>query len=206
MTKTLISLTALALSSANLAHAGSVLPPVPDTAIAAPMPDSGTDWSGLYFGGAVGIASGRIRSSAPAADDIAGNTLGGVFGGYNKQNGNLVFGGEIAYTATPIEFVTFGSTLENTVDLKARVGYAFGQAMVYGVAGYSFVTMNDVTDAADLSGFNFGAGLDYKFGSRYFVGVEYLARSVSGALQGNPAITFTDQVVSTVNLRAGISF
>jgi len=203
----IITLSALAISMASIAIAGSVTPPAADVAIMAPAPFGATDWSGFYAGASVGMASGNLENVALINDDLDSNTLFGVFAGYNLQRGNLVFGGEVEYTLTPVEFATFTtSTLEDSIDLKGRVGYAFGNALVYGVAGYSFTTLDDDPELAPLSGISIGAGLDYKIGDRYFVGAEYLARNVSGAFENNPLNTFTDQVISTVRLRAGVSF
>jgi len=205
--KNLFTLSAFVLSTASTAIAGSATLPPEVVAIAAPAPASATDWSGFYIGASAGMANGTLENSYFVSDDLDSNTLFGVFAGYNLQNGNMVYGGEVEYSLTPIEFVNFTSTtLEDSIDLKGRVGYAFGNALVYGVAGYSFTTLNDKSSLAPLSGISIGAGLDYKFCHRYFVGAEYLARNVSGAFEDNELNTFTDQMVSTVKLRAGASF
>lgn len=72
-------------------------------------------------------------------------------------------------------------SIEYIFDVKARVGYTFGQAMVYGVAGFSSghqASRGPVT--LNASGINYGAGLEYKIGENLFVGAEYLVRGMSG--------------------------
>jgi len=187
------------------ATAGSIDSPAPDALITMPAP-TGADWSGFYGGANVGFASGNL-ANPHVNDDLANNTLFGVFAGYNMQRGKIVFGGELDYSITPIELATFSETLDNMIDAKARVGYAFGNALVYGVVGYSAVTLEDGSGGAALSGVSFGAGVDYKIGSRYFVGAEYLARSLSGDFSPPGVNTaFSNQLISTVKLRVGISF
>ena len=202
----ILTLSALAVSMASTAIAGSATPSATDVAIMAPAPLGATDWSGLYFGASAGVANGNLENILLVNDDLDNNSLFGAFAGYNQQRGNLVFGGEVEFTLTPIEFVNFTTIMENNIDLKGRVGYAFGDALVYGVAGYSLTTLNDDPALAPLSGISIGAGLDYKIGDRYFAGAEYLARNVSGAFDNNPLNTFTDQLISTVKLRVGVSF
>ena len=205
MKKQLLLLSAISLAFTVPATAGSFDTPVASAVV--PFEAQGADWSGFYAGANVGFANGLI-ANANASDDLADNTLFGVFAGYNIQRGQLVFGGEVDYTLTPVEFVNFNATLRDTIDAKARVGYAAGNALVYGVLGYSFLTLDDGGSTAPLSGFSFGAGVDYKFGNRYFVGAEYLARSMSGNFAVNPSPTtaFSNQLVSSLKIRAGVSF
>ena len=62
----------------------------------------------------------------------------GVFGGYNIQRNNLVFGGEIAAQFGSLELENAAnSEFINLIDAKARVGYAFGATMIYGFVGCS---------------------------------------------------------------------
>ncbi|MBL1434747.1 MAG: porin family protein [Rhodobacteraceae bacterium] len=207
MKKHLLLASALTIALSVSANAGGFDAFAPDAVMTVPAEPAGTDWSGFYGGANVGFASGNI-ANGNASDDLADNTLFGVFAGYNMQRGNMVFGGEIDYAITPVEFANFSVTLDEIVDAKARVGYAFGNALVYGVLGYSFANLNELADHASLSGVSFGAGVDYKIGSRYFVGAEYLARSFSGdfVVTPGPGTAFSNQIVSTVKLRAGISF
>lgn len=206
MVKSICLSSAMLLALTVSATAGSVEPPAPDLAFAVPAAPAGADWSGFYAGASVGFASGNI-ANGNANDDLAHNTLFGAFAGYNIQHGKIVFGGELDYTFTPVDFATFTATLEDNIDLKARVGYSLGNALIYGVVGYSLVNLHDDVDTVPLSGINFGAGVDYMIGSRYFVGAEYLARSYSGDFTPPfPGSAFSNQIVSTVRLRAGMSF
>ncbi|NOR61041.1 MAG: outer membrane beta-barrel protein [Rhodobacteraceae bacterium] len=122
------------------ATAGSIDAPAPDALITMPAP-TGADWSGFYGGANVGFASGNL-ANFHANSDVSNNTLFGVFAGYNMQRGNIVFGGELDYTITPIEPISVSTPLNDTIDAKARVGYALGNALVYGVVGYLARNLN----------------------------------------------------------------
>jgi len=202
----LLATSALVLAVATSASAGGVSPPASSVPIAPPVASAQIDWSGFYAGANVGVAFGNIENSLAAADDLSNDAIFGAFIGYNQQRGNIVFGGELDYTISPIGFEMFTTTsLDNNIDIKARVGYAVGDILIYGVGGYSFVTLNGF-EPAPLSGFNFGAGIDYKIGDRFFVGAEYLVRSLSGEFPSDPLNFFTNQLASTAKIRAGMTF
>ena len=98
----ILTLSALAVSMASTAIAGSATPSATDVAIMAPAPLGATDWSGLYFGASAGVANGNLENILLVNDDLDNNSLFGAFAGYNQQRGNLVFGGEVEFTLTPI--------------------------------------------------------------------------------------------------------
>ena len=55
------------------------------------------DWSGFYIGGHAGYALGGDFTARAAAGTARGDLdgfVGGAYGGYNFQTGNVVLGGE----------------------------------------------------------------------------------------------------------------
>lgn len=144
-----------------------------------------TNWSGFYggvsvskFSGDVTVLSGGVITNQV---DMVSETVGGVFAGYNWQNGHWVFGGELAYSNPDQAAVGYpNSLLQDVADVKLRAGYATGKVMFYGVAGLSWSTFVDASTSYDQSGTNYGIGIDYALGKHAVLGLEYLKRDLSG--------------------------
>jgi outer membrane immunogenic protein len=130
----------------------------------------------------------------------------GVFGGFNVQNGNFVFGGEGRYLV--FDGVDIGGAgaprgeVENTFDLRARAGLAAGDALFYGALGYSWVGVDIFGDSGTLDGLNFGLGAEYNVTDSIFVGVDFTRRDVSGEVGGLDV----EGDVDTATLRVGFRF
>ena len=160
--KTLLMSAAITCGLATSALAGEIDSPAIPTA---PVIPAATDWSGFYLGASASFNSGSfeyyVNDVFDAAFDMSGDMYGG-FAGYNIQRGSMVYGAELAYSAgtTFLEgFPTYEAS--SMTDIKARVGYAAGNALVYGVAGGSFAPWDNGFDSNYvLSGFNVGAGID----------------------------------------------
>ena len=157
-----------------------------------------TDWSGPYAGGTFTKA---VPDGPPAYDIFAG----GGFVGNNWTMGNgAVFGAEFAMYGP---FAVGPSAYEGLTDAKVRAGFAFGDALIYGVGGYSsgsWVTPDDPgTYTYPVSGFNYGVGIDYAINDNAFVGLEYLWRGMTDALgEYDPgAIRF-----NSLSMRMGVNF
>ncbi len=93
-------------------------------------------------------------------------------------------------------------------DLKARAGYAAGQALIYATAGASVGNWdNNGMFGAGIQavGYNFGVGIDIQVNDRFFIGAEYLAREMRGEFpSGLPPLY--ESHTQSIQLRAGISF
>lgn len=209
---------ALVFSFALSASAGGLAPAEVEPAVvpAAAPPVPVTDWSGFY--GGLSYAQGRgsdtyfvngFYDKGPL--DLEGG-VPGLFAGYNFQRGRLVFGGELAASFGKIEGVPPGydeQDITALVDLKGRVGYATGRLMVYGALGYSYSQLTeDYLPSEDtwLEGFGYGLGVDYRIGSRFFVGMEYYRREATGPLDYAPFWEIRNGSVETLSLRAGMRF
>ncbi len=157
-------------------------------AVAAPMiAPSVTDWSGAYVGGVVASSSvtvdyyvGGAFANGPWEGDA---TQYGVVAGYNFQSGSLVYGAEIAYLTGDVRS-SIGTGYTGVLDLKGRVGYALGDALLFGSLGYSMGQWNDPTggppEDITTSGISYGVGVDYMVTNNIFVGAEYLIRDLEG--------------------------
>lgn len=162
------------------------------------------DWSGFYGGLSYGNGRGPLAAVGTPGYDLDGNVLG-VFAGYNMQAGNLVYGGELAYQTGDVYLV--GSTnqgIDRLVDLKGRLGYAAGPALIYGVLGYSSNNYFYQSSDSPGGGAAYGVGVDYQLSERTFIGAEYLRRD----MHNDEAIPITEiePSVSTLSLRLGMKF
>jgi opacity protein-like surface antigen len=156
------------------------------------------DWTGPYAGLGIGKVDGTQNSGAGYA--LEGTPVS-LFGGYNWQNGNLVFGGELALHSDDITLTAFPSIeYKNMIDLKGRLGYGSGRTLVYGVLGVSKTTYENGGFTDDLDGFAYGLGAEFLVSDKIFAGAEYLRRDFD---HSNPGVT-TD--ISTFSLRVGIKF
>lgn len=208
MKRTLTAAALISLASPALAGGPAVVAadPVPVAAVA---PAAVHDWSGPYIGLAYGKVSGDLDYTPPgAADTLDGGSLTSLFAGYLFQRGNLVYGGELAYSRGKDTFAT-GFPLENVdtvIDLKGKIGYASNRALFYGVLGYSKLDYSfELFPALDFSasGVSYGVGVDFAATERLSVGLEYLARTTDGDVPGGST---ADIDLNSLSLRIGYSF
>lgn len=195
------------------AMAGNLADPVAPPMVPVTPPMAAMDWSGAYVGLSYGQASGEYEADVDGTItlyDLDDSDAYGVFGGYNFQRGNLVYGGEISYmTVDDMVLLTAGNddTIDSILDVRGRIGYVVGNAMIYGAIGFSSVenTINVTTDNT-LSGTNLGIGVDYMFSENFVVGLDYTQRFVEGENNSttNPFDIETD--VDTLSLRVSYLF
>ena len=207
------SLVAALLAGPVLAGGPVAVAPDPVPAAAAPSP-AAPDWAGVYGGLSYGRTSADFQTLVPSPftfDYDRGTAVGG-FLGYNLQRGNIVYGAELGYSSVS-DSVLLGDrlgaddTIDSLLDLRARLGYATGRALIYGAIGVSRAeTTVNAVDSVSLSGVSFGLGVDMYLSQRMFVGLDYTRRNLSGTDE-NPLNTFDiDSTVDTVGLRLGLTF
>lgn len=120
------------------------------------------NWSGLYAGlnGGYGWAG-------------AGSGVDGAFGGgqigYNIQQGSIVFGVETDFEGAGMSGGGSGS-LDYFGTVRARVGYAFERALVYGTGGFGY---DGCSDCSSGLGWVAGGGVEYKFTPSWSLKTEY---------------------------------
>jgi outer membrane immunogenic protein len=161
------------------------------------------DWTGPYAGLGISRADGD-QASASLSFPLEGTPVS-IFGGFNVQSGNLVYGGELAIHNDNATLTGFPAISYNRLtDLKGRIGYATGRTLVYGVLAFSKAEyQNGPIFFDDLGGFTFtyGIGADVMVSDRVFAGAEYMHREFDHTL--DPDVTSN---YSTLTLRLGMKF
>lgn len=205
----------LALAAALALLATPVIAGGPTAVVADPSPTAmpaapkAQDWSGAYAGLTLGATSGEVVASiTPAPFDVLGGSFVGAHVGYMFQSGQIVFGAELSYgeaRGTGLDRVATAE-FQKIVDLKARLGFATRNMLVYGVVGKSEVFLYDnPSNNFDMDGNSFGLGAELAVSPRMTLGAEFLSRDVSGPASVNPAIS-ADTRFDTLSLRASFSF
>lgn len=182
--------------------------------LAAPaMAQSSHDWSGAYLGLSYGQGDGTAKDTTTVPHlsfDLQNGNLAGIYGGYLWQQGDFVYGAELAYgKANGIEMPSIaGDEMGAVLDLKARFGYAFDKALVYGVIGYSKADYDyggGTPSAFKLDGIALGIGASYAVTDQIDIGLEYVNRRVKGD-DGRVVPNKLDIDFDTISLRIGYSF
>lgn len=206
----LLSATILAATSAVALADGPAPTPV-DPVVMTPADPQVADWSGFYGGLSYGMTSGDVDFTPGGAFDFEDGHAVGAFVGYNWQNGNLVYGGELAYSEVSEMFIPggFGDDDEITylMDARARIGYASGNALFYAAAGFSSSEyIEPGVSQTDLHGYNYGVGVDFLLTENVFFGVDYTHRTMDGTMDGPRTPPGVDVDVNTFSLRLGFNF
>ena len=208
MKQTLISASIVAMLSTG-AIAGNIDTAIADPVIAPPALTS-TDWSGSYCGLSYSSGGGTDAGSSGSTFDYFDDTAIGGFCGNNWQRSNLVYGVELNVTAgsLALDDIWGGDELGTRTELRARVGYATGDALIYGFLGYgtSEYTWDGifVSGGYDVAGGTYGLGVDYMVTDSMFAGLEVSNLELKGMpSDGNGEHTHDINVIS---LRIGWKF
>jgi outer membrane immunogenic protein len=201
---TVIGSLLLSAALAAPALAGGKNAPVIEPAPAVPLATA-YNWSGLYGGVHLGTVSPRASSTTGTASNEPFNEsmAYGVFGGYQWQRSNLVFGAEAGYSFYNGEFTNFpGFFIGNIAEARARVGYALDRVLISASLGYATQTYNGAP--LSLSGLTYGVGIDYGVTRNMVIGLEYVGRNLSGSSSdGFHQLSVDDQ---SLRLRVGFKF
>ncbi|WP_137112390.1 outer membrane protein [Rhodobacter sp. SY28-1] len=208
-----LALAALAVLSSPAIAGGPTMVADDPMPAAAPDPVAVHDWSGPYAGLSYGRISGDYEEVFGFASDYSSGSAVGAFVGYNVQRGQIVYGGELSYSSVSDVALEAGGgddTLDSLLDLRGRIGYSVGKALIYGAVGYSRGewTINS-TGGGTLSGSSLGVGVDVAVSQRMFVGLDYTSRRMDGTLDsfsGGGAFDVESTTTNSVSLRVGLSF
>jgi outer membrane immunogenic protein len=159
----------LAAGAFTAANAADAINDIPQAPVAYEQPVAVKNWAGAYVGGTVSHDWGKDSSSTDGRDHKGFG--GGLYGGYNMQDGQMVYGGE-ADVNLGDEKGNAGSVLGAAAEskqgvngsLRARVGYDTGPVLVYGTAGAALsknkLYANGTKDSATALGYTVGAGAE----------------------------------------------
>ena len=142
----------------------------------APVVEEAHDWRGAYFGiQCGGVFGSDATASAPIANPVAfinGSDLngvhGGIFGGYNFQSGNIVFGidNDFSFTSSETVFAPgVSADLRTLSSVRGRVGYAFDRVLPYVTGGLAYGNVR-------LSSAGLGSDSQFQLGWTAGAGVE----------------------------------
>lgn len=197
-------------------------------------------WTGFYVGVQGGGGWGRSDETffgAPNAPGFAGtqnyDTTGGFVGGvvgYNWQSGPAVFGIEGDYhwadingrsaVITPAFGDTYFTRIRSFGDIKGRLGYSTGPALLFVSGGAAVGDIQHRYDAAlnPLSasfvqnntrwGWTVGAGAEYMFAPNWSAKVEYNYIDFGkSTIQYTPVVANRSEWTDTVHtVKAGVNY
>ena len=152
------------------------------------------DWTGGYVGAQIGYA--KVKPSGGIADG-SGGTYGAHIG-YDYDFGDWVLGGEFDYDRLKIDVGNpRAATADSVSRAKIKLGYDFGTALGYVVAGPARVktTLGDKTDAF------YGLGVSFLASPQWSITGEYLYHKFK-----NVGGTGVDARADTFTLRASFRF
>lgn len=186
MSKLRVALAVLAVAVASPAAAADLSRPYYGNAQAVqPSLIPGFVWTGLYAGGQLGYNWSSADWDQTAKFDASGFT-GGLHLGYNWQVGQFVYGaeGQVNWTNADGSKACGGGACSADVDwgadIRARAGYAFDRAQIFGAAGIAYTSVKTRESAvgpssgnADLFGLTLGIGGEYAVTQNLIAGVEY---------------------------------
>jgi outer membrane immunogenic protein len=121
-------------------------------------------WTGFYIGGNVG-AIWPSDDVEILNDDAA--LIGGGHIGFNWQTpSSWVIGVE--------GDVNFAEEIDYLASVRARLGYAIGNTLIYGTGGVAFVGVDNVAFDDNVTGYVAGGGIEHKIRSNMSLGLEAL--------------------------------
>ncbi|MGX5830662.1 outer membrane protein [Mesorhizobium sp. 43Arga] len=154
-------------------------PPAPAPVAELPV----ASWAGPYAGLNVGYGfSGRTKEKDFDVSTSTKGFVGSVFGGYQWQQENFVYGGEaeLGYNGVKGDDNGINSKAGFEGSLRARLGYAVTpEILLYGTGGLAGRSLKvedtvlGVSDRATMLGWTAGVGTDIKLTDNVFGRVEY---------------------------------
>lgn len=144
----------MALAGVTTAFAGGFAAPVVEVAPVAQE----TTWDGWYAG--AGLGRGQESATFKGTDVSARENFVDAFGGYRRDLGNVVVGGEASLTHAD-NFDAIG--------VAAIAGYDAGKFLPYVSVGATRFDDSNVTDTVPT----LGLGVDYAVADNMTVGVKY---------------------------------
>ncbi|MEM9277270.1 MAG: outer membrane beta-barrel protein [Pseudomonadota bacterium] len=175
-----------------------------------------SEWGGFYLG-AYGGYSWFDADGATAAGGEADGEGGkiGAYTGYNWQfDNNIVTGLEAlgGYSDADASTATVAVEQEWEASLRARLGYAFEQSVIYSFAGLAVTSIEAATltgsDSETLGGYTLGAGWETFLKDNITARIEYGFSDYEeeNFVLGNPASNNIDFQDQSVNVGIGFKY
>ncbi len=167
------AVTLFAFSAAQAADAVDEVPQAPAADYSAPAIKN---WSGAYVGGTASWQQGKFNYQSNNKGSAIG---GGLYGGYNMQDGQIVYGAEadVNYSATDSSNAFRSAKQGVNGSLRARVGVDVNPVLLYGTAGVAATQakFSDPTssDKRALVGWTAGVGAETFVTDNITARVEY---------------------------------
>lgn len=140
------------------------------------QPLNAYSWAGPYLGGTLGYEWGDVSNSGAKPSGVAG----GVTGGYNWQNGQIVFGLETDLQGTGADdrFASYKFSNPWFGTVRGRIGYAFNNVLVYGTGGLAYgslqAELNGLQQSQTSVGWTLGVGAEVGIYQNWTAKIEYL--------------------------------
>ena len=171
--KTLMA-SSIAILTYTAAQAADAIDQIPEAPIAIDEAPT-ANWSGAYVGGSGSYNVGRFKGGNNNAHALGG----AVYGGYNWQDGQLVYGleGDVGYSGN--DGIRDGIQSKQGVNgsIRGRLGYDLNPFLVYGTAGLagqrSRASDDTSSDSKTAAGYTVGAGVETMVTNNITARVEY---------------------------------
>lgn len=163
------------------------------------------NWAGFYVGGNLGYQWGKVTNSSINPSGVAG----GVQGGYNWQNGQMVFGAEtdIQISGADDTFAPYKFSNPWFGTLRGRIGYSFNNIMPYVTGGLAYGSVKaengSLSESKTQLGWTLGVGAEVGLTPNWSAKVEYLYMDLG---QRHYSITGTDNAFESSVLRVGVNY
>ncbi len=167
----------VSLVAFQAAHAADAIDDVPQAPAAEYVePVASGNWAGAYAGGTASWQRGDFQQQGKAKANGFG---GGVYGGYNMQSGQLVYGGEADLNYSGVDSKHNGRTAQQGLNgsLRGRVGIDLNPVLLYGTAGVAATNaemkQGGSKDDKTMLGWTAGAGVEAFVTNNVTARVEY---------------------------------
>lgn len=167
---------AVSIAAYSAANAADAVDQIPQAPVAVEEPAPVATWQGFYLGGYGEYDWGRFGGGDYDADGAGG----GVYGGYNFQSGQIVYGVEADVGYNGQDQRTFDGLDAKggwKGSVRGRVGYDMNPFLIYGTAGVALQD-NELSDATSSDsktavGYTVGAGVEAFVTNNITARVEY---------------------------------
>ncbi|MDX3927242.1 MAG: porin family protein [Shinella sp.] len=173
---TTLMASAMSVAAFQAAQAADVVDEVPQAPAAEYSEPAAPNWAGAYAGGTATWQRGELGAQG---GEKANGFGGGIYGGYNMQNGQLVYGGEADLNYSGIDSSNSIREAKQGVNgsVRARVGIDLNPVLLYGTAGVAATSQKledgSSSDKNTLIGWTAGVGAETFVTNNITARVEY---------------------------------